>query len=89
MKYDMICNRSEDISLLIPYIDKPVYIKGYCWNKSFDGWVVIYKEKDRLLFDYRGEQYPVFGFLPSRHTMWTDSSYNNAIYEVENDILFC
>ena len=82
----MICNRCENMDLLIPYIDKPVYIKGYCWNKKFDGWTVVYdegKNKFRdinLMFDYRGEQYSVYGFLPSRYTMCTDSVYNNAIY---------
>ena len=85
----MICNRSEDRDLLIPYINKPVYIKGYCWNKSFDGWVVIYEGDEsrligrNLVFDYRGKQYSVFGFLPSRFTMCTDSSYNNAFYKEE------
>ena len=85
----MICNRCEDSNLLIPYIDRPVYIKGYCWNKSFAGWVVIYGGEEsqlygrNLMFDYRGKQYPVFGFLPSRFTMRTDSSYNNAFYEKE------
>ena len=64
----MICNRSEDRDLLIPYINKPVYVKGYCWNKSFDGWVVIYEGEEskligrNLVFDYRGKQYSVFGF---------------------------
>lgn len=83
----MICNRSEDRDLLIPYIDKPVYIKGYCWGRKFNGWVVIYEiEEDRLtgrnlVFDYRGKQYSVYGFLPSRYTMWTDSTYNNAFYK--------
>ena len=84
---NMICNRSEDIDLLIPYINKPVYIKGYCWNKRFDGWVVIYEGKkmlrsvSNLCFDYRGESHPVFGFLPSRFTMCTSSTYNNAFYK--------
>ena len=83
----MICNRSEDIDSLVPYINKPVYIKGYCWNKAFDGWAVIYDDgvtwlRDKnLVFDYRGRTYSVFGFLPSKYTMWTDSSYNNAIYK--------
>ena len=88
----MICNRSEDRDLLIPYIDKPVYIKGYCWGRKFDGWVVLYldelKERDKfdvfnIYFDYKGRTYPAYGFLPSRYTMYTDSSYNNAIYKEE------
>lgn len=84
---NMICNRYEDLDMLIPYIDKPIYVKGYCWGYSFDGWTVIYDEgknrfRDRnLMFDYRGNQYSVYGFLPSRHTMTTDSSYNNAFYQ--------
>lgn len=86
----MICNKSEDMDLLIPYIDKPVYIKGHCWNKKFDGWTVIYEGEEsrligrNLLFDYKGKTYPVYGFLPSRHTMKTSSVYNNAIYD--NDV---
>lgn len=84
---NMICNRVEDIDSLISYIDKPVYVKGYCWSKSFDGWVVIYDGgktwlHDRtLMFDYKGKSYPVCGFLPNRHTLRTDSSYNNAFYK--------
>ena len=85
---NMICNRSEDIDLLIPYIDKPVYIKGFCWNKTFDGWIVIYDNgvtwlRDRnLVFDYRGITYSVFGFLPSRFELQVpSSSNNNAIYK--------
>ena len=87
----MICNRSEDRDLLTPYIDRPVYVKGYCWGRKFDGWTVIYDEgknkfRDRnLMFDYRGKQYSVYGFLPSIYTMRTDSSYNNAFYEPENN----
>lgn len=87
---NMICNRSDEIEQwLVPYINRPVYVKGYCWNRSFDGWTVIYEgEKNNLvgrnlLFDYRGKTYPVYGFLPSRYTMSTDSSYNNAFYEPE------
>ena len=85
---NMICNRCEEMDLLIPYIDKPVYIKGYYWNRSFDGWVVIYEiEKSwltgrNLVFDYRGKQYSVYDFL-SRYTMWTNSTYNNAFYKGE------
>ena len=85
----MICNRSEDRDLLIPYIDKPVYIKGYCWGRKFDGWIVIYEIEEswligrNLVFDYRGKQYSVFGFLPSKYTMWTDSTYDNAFYKEE------
>lgn len=77
---NIICNRSENIDTLIPYIDKPVYVKGFCWNKSFDGWTVIYNNGSGLMFDYKGKQYSVFGFLPSRFTMWCDSKYENAIY---------
>lgn len=83
---NVICNRREEIEqCLIPYINKPIYIKGYCWNKPFDGWTVIYDKflEKELLFDYRGKTYPVSGFLPSRYTMSTDSSYNNAFYDTE------
>lgn len=85
----MICNRSEDIDSLAPYINKPVYIKGFCWNRSFDGWVVIYDRGKNwlrdmnLVFDYRGESYPIQGFLPNRLTMCSNSTYNNAIYKNE------
>lgn len=85
----MICNRSEDIDLLVPYIGKPVYVKGYCWGKSFDGWTVIYDagaswlHSKSFMFDYRGQSYPVLGFLPSKYTMRGTSSYNNAIYREE------
>ena len=78
---NMICNRSENLDLLFPYIDKPVYVKGFCWNRSFNGWTVIYNNGDGLVFDYRGKTYSVFGFLPSRFTMWHDSKYENAIYK--------
>lgn len=84
---NVICNRSEDIDLLTPYIDKPVYVKGICWNRVFDGWAVIYDgganwfRDMNLVFDYRGKTYPVSGFLPSQFTMNTSSSYNNAIYK--------
>lgn len=87
---NMICNRSENIDTLISYIDKPVYIKGYCWNKEFDGWVVLYdRGKDswhdmNLVFDYKGSTYSVFGFLPSRFDLQVPSSSNrNAIYKNE------
>ena len=87
---NMICNRSENIDVLISYINKPVYIKGYCWNKVFDGWVVLYdKGKDfwhdtNLVFDYKGNTYSVFGFLPSRFDLQVPSSSNgNAIYKNE------
>lgn len=84
---NVICNRSEDIDLLTQYIDKPVYVKGICWNRVFDGWAVIYDgganwlRDVNLVFDHRGKTYPVFGFLPSQFTMNTSSSYNNAIYK--------
>ena len=80
MEY-MICNRTENIDALIPYIDKPVYVKGFCWNRSFNGWAVIYNDGSGLMFDYRGKTYSVCGFLPSRFTMWCDSTYENAIYK--------
>ena len=48
----MICNRSEDVEKFIPYLNKPVYIKGYCWNKLFDGWVVIYDKGVTWLNDH-------------------------------------
>lgn len=86
---NMICNRREEVEQsLTQYINRPVYVKGYCWNKEFDGWTVIYDDgrkpwfgERNLLFDYRGKTYPTYGFLPSRHTMTTDSSYNNAFYQ--------
>ena len=88
---NMICNRCENMEdALIPYINKPVYIKGYCWSKRFDGWVVLYlnEQEERnwlgilnLYFDYKGKTYPVYGFLPSRHDTWTSATYNNAIYK--------
>lgn len=87
---NMICNRRDEIEQwLIPYINRPVYVKGYCWNRSFGGWTVIYEgEKSNLvginlLFDYRGKTYSVYGFLPSRYAISTDLSYNNAFYESE------
>ena len=85
----MICNRSEDAEKFIPYLNKPVYIKGYCWNKLFDGWVVIYDKgvtwlnDHNYMFDYRGVTYPLCGFLPNKYTSHWDSSYNNAIYKDE------
>lgn len=86
----MICNRSENIDALIPYINKPVYIKGFCWNKKFDGWVVIYDQGKgfwsdmNLAFDYRGQTYLVSGFLPNRLDLRVPSSSNeNAVYKDE------
>lgn len=80
----IICNRNENIDALIPYIDKPAYIKGFCWNRSFDGWTVIYNNGSGLMFDYRGKTYPVLGFLPSRFELQVPSSSNrNAIYKSE------
>lgn len=76
----MICDKKENIDFLFPYIDKPVYVKGYCWNKRFDGWAVLYNDNG-LMFDYRGKTYPVLGFLPSKFTMNTSSTYNNAFYK--------
>ena len=84
---NMICNKSEDIGLLVPYINLPVYIKGFCWNKKFDGFAIIHYEDKvlpssrNLLFDYRGNTYSVYGFLSSRFTMSTSSTCNNAIYK--------
>ena len=41
---NMICNRNDEIEQwLLPYINRPVYVKGYCWNRKFDGWTVIYE----------------------------------------------
>ena len=78
----MMCNRREAIEeCLTPYINKPVYVKGYCWGREFDGWTVLYMDGERMSFDYRGKTYPVWGFLPSRFTMTTDSSINNVIYK--------
>ena len=83
---NMICNRQEEIEQwLIPYIDRPVYVKGYCWGRIFSGWTVIYDDDGRLLFDYRGKTYSAWGFLPSRFTLSTDSSYHNAFYEPERE----
>ena len=85
----MLCNSVENINILMQYVNKPVYIKGYCWCKKFDGWTVIYDEgKSRfhdvnLMFDYRGKKYPAYGFLPSRYTLFMDSTYNNAFYKTE------
>ena len=88
----MICNKSEDYESLFPYINKPVYIKGYRWGKTFDGWTVIYDvgstwlHEKTLSFDYRGHSYSVFGFLPSRFTSRTDSSFYNAFYTDEGEV---
>lgn len=76
----VICRRFEEMDKLIPYVDKPVYVRGYCWGKRFDGWTVIYfGEHNNLMFDYRGESYSVRWFLP-RFALPTSSTYNNAIY---------
>ena len=91
---NIICNRNENIDLLIPYINKPVYIEGFCWNKAFNGWVIIYdRGKDNwrdmnLVFDYRGKTYSVYGFLPSRFDLQVPSSSNrNAIYKSETSYM--
>lgn len=77
----MICNRNEEIDSLIHYIGEPVYIKGYCWGRAFDGWTVIYRRYDgNLAFDYRGASYSVNGFLPNGLVTNTSSTYNNAFY---------
>lgn len=86
----ILCDKSENIEeSLKSWIDKPVYIKGCCWGKEFDGWTILYlDEKEErnwlghlnLWFDYKGKQYSVYGFLPSKYTYWTSSDYDNAIY---------
>lgn len=89
----MICNRREEIEeRLISYINKPVYVKGYCWGRKFDGWTVIYDDgtetfsgKRMVKFDYSGKSYTANGFLPSRFTLGTDSSYGNAFYRTKGD----
>lgn len=41
---NMICNRREEVEQsLTQYINRPVYVKGYCWNKSFKA--ILRKEK--------------------------------------------
>lgn len=88
----VICDRCDNVGLLVPYINQPVYVKGYCYNKVFDGiGIVHYYDKTlidskNLVFDYRGDTYSAYGFLPSRFTMSTDSRYNNAFYEVTNNV---
>ena len=57
-------------------------------NKSSDLFGEYEGEKSNLvgrnlLFDYRGKTYPVYGFLPNRYTISTDSSYDNAFYDPE------
>ncbi len=72
---------SKDIE---KYVALPVYIKGHCWNRTFDGWTVIYRhESGSLMFDYRGASYPVKGFLPNEFTMSCSSTYNNAFYTIK------
>ena len=80
---NMICNKCENIDALFSYIDKPVYIKGFCWNRHFDGWTVIYYGEGELKFDYVGKSYSVRGFLPSCFTSIYSPSYKNAIYKNE------
>lgn len=93
---NMICNSRETIEAMIPYIDKPVYVRGYCWGKRFDGWTVIYVDGslgwltkstgDRnLVFDYRGHTYSVFGFLPYENMWLWGSKHGNAFYTSEVD----
>ena len=66
------------------YVGFPVYAKGHCWNRTFDGWTVIYRyENGELMFDYRGVSYSVKGFLPSEFTMSCCSKYNNAFYAIK------
>lgn len=83
----MICDmRKIEKSQLENYVGKPVYVKGVCWNRSFDGWSVIYRrESGDLWFDYRGGNYPVNGFLPNEFTI--GSSKNNCFSEFP--IVFC
>lgn len=89
---NMICDKIEDIGLLVPYLNQPVYIKGCCWNKVFDGWGIVHNNDKALLssknfmFDYRGNTYSVYGFLLSRFTMRISSTYNNAIYKEQVSI---
>ena len=83
----MICDMQKiEKSQLENYVGKPVYVKGVCWNRSFDGWTVIYRrESGDLWFDYRGGNYPVNGFLPNEFTI--GSSKNNCFSEFP--IVFC
>ena len=73
--------QSEDIE---KYVGFPVYAKGYCWNRTFDGWTVIYRyESGNLMFDYRGASYSADGFLPSKYELPCSSKYNNAFYTIK------
>ena len=88
MKKNVICDVCENIGLLDPYINKPVYIKGYCWNRVFDGWAILYVSEPKygasdLVFDYRGRTYSAYGFLPGLFTLSYDSKHNNAFYKEE------
>ena len=66
------------------FVALPVYAKGCCWNRTFDGWTVIYRhESGNLMFDYRGASYSANGFLPSEYTMPCSSTYNNAFYTIK------
>ena len=80
----MICNKRAETDLLVPYIDKPVYVRGYSWSKSFDGWTVLYEDEGCLRFDYRGKSYNAAGFLPSRFTLRTDPKIRNAFYLIDD-----
>ena len=72
---------SKDIE---KYVGFPVYAKGYCWNRTFDGWTVIYRyEGGNLMFDYRGASYSVDGFLLSKYELPCSSKYNNAFYTIK------
>ena len=83
----MICNMQKiEKSQIENYVGKPVYAKGICWNRSFDGWTVIYRrESGDLWFDYRGGNYSVDGFLPNEFTI--GSSSNNCFSEFP--LIFC
>lgn len=80
-----ICCRKDDIDALTQYVDKPVYVRGYCWGKKFDGWTVLYESSNphlvsKWVFDYRGKTYSAWGFLPSYFDSAYCSTYDNAFY---------
>lgn len=83
----MICDMQKiEKSQLENYVGKPVYVKGVCWNRSFDGWTVIYRrESGDLCFDYRGGNYSVDGFLPNEFTLSFGSKSNNCFSEFPSE----
>lgn len=85
----MICDMQKiEKSQIENYVGKPVYVKGVCWNRLFDGWSVIYRrESGDLWFDYRGANYSVDGFLPNEFTLSFGSKSNNCFSEFP--IVFC